>query len=667
MQIFIKKIFILLLAISITSGIKSQTGKFTLTGKVINIKKEKLHNVLYKLYKNNTVVDSSLTSLQGSFNIKFDLNSIYLLEFSKEGFVSKKIIVDTQIPRGYTGKFYKKINIVILDSIGKGDIRSEAGLPVLKYYFNLKADDFVSEKISGNKNNEKILFKHIEKLKKEIEFYKNELEKQKKIFADNLNQNNQDSILIKEAQIKANKIIANARYKASLILEASKKDSADRISSLEKATKNLTDEDFKNLNVDEKEFKDKKTVITYQKQIQELTQRQNKTAIDSLDIQEHKLGLRKEFIELARTKLENDRLLAKTHEDSLKIQQREAELFLIEQNMQMAAQEIDAARKELALKDLQLKQKNIIIYGTLLGLLLLFILLIVIYMHYREKKKMNQILEDQNKKLEQQNKKIQDQNHQIMASIKSGERIQSAILPSKQLLTHFFPNSFVFFLPRDVVSGDFYWFSYQDNKLFIATVDCTGHGVPGAFMSLIGNTLLNHIVNEKGIYTPSEILKELHLGVRQALSQSRSTESEDHADGMDISLCRFDKKKKEIKLALANHTAFILNKGAITEIEGDEFGIADELIGDDKPQFTDHTFSMDKDATLYMFSDGFPDQFGGPKNKKFYMSNLKKLFIENEALPMQEQYKKLSEKFIEWKGNNRQFDDVLVMGFKLDL
>ena len=667
MQIFIKKIFILLLILSISLGIKSQTGKFTLTGKVINTKKEKLHDVLYKLYKNNTPVDSALTSVQGSFNIKFDLNSIYLLEFSKKGFVSKKIIIDTQIPKGYTGKFYKKINIVILDSVGKGDLRSEAGLPVLKYYFNLKEDDFVSENISGNKNNEKLLFKHIEKLKKEINHYKNELEKQKELLSGNPNQNQQDSLLIREAQIKADKIIANARHKASLILEASKKDSADRASSLEKATKNITDEDFETLNVDEKEFKEKQAVITYQKQIQELTQRQNKTAEDSLDIQEHKLSLRKEFIELARAKLENDRLMAKTHEDSLKIQQREAELFLIEQNMQMAAKEIDAARKELALKDLQLRQKNIIIYGTLIGLLLLFILLIVIYRHYREKKKMNQILEAQNKKLEEQNNKISAQNHQIMESIKSGERIQSAILPSNQLLTHFFPDSFVFFLPRDVVSGDFYWFSVQDNKLFVAAVDCTGHGVPGAFMSLIGNTLLNHIVNEKGIYTPSEILKELHLGVRQALSQSRSEESEDHADGMDISLCRFDKKNKEIKLALANHTAFILNKGEITEIEGDEFGIADELIGDDKPEFTDHTFPMNKDATLYMFSDGFPDQFGGPKNKKFYISNLKKLFIKNEALSMQEQYNQLSDKFKEWKGNNRQFDDVLVMGFKLDL
>ncbi len=667
MQILIKKIFFIFLILSISYGIKSQNGNFTLTGKVINIQKEKLQDVLYKLYKNNIPIDSALTSVQGSFNIKFDLNSIYLLEFSKAGFVSKKIIIDTQIPKGYSGKFYKKINIVILDSLGSGDLRSEAGLPVLKYYFNLKEDDFVSEKISGNKNNEKILFKHIEKLKKEINYYKNELEKQKNLFTKKNNQEQQDSILIIEAQKEADKIIASARHKASLILTASKKDSADRASSLEKATQNLTDEDFENLNVDEKEFKEKETVITYQKQIQELTQRQNKTAADSLDIQEHKLSLRKEFIELAHLKLEKDRLLARTKEDKIKIQQREAELFLIEQNMKMAEQEINAARKELVLKDLQIKQKNIIIYGTLLGLLLLFILLIVIYQHYREKKKMNQTLEAQNKKLEVQNKKIKEQNHQIMASIKSGERIQSAILPSNQLLTHFFPESFVFFLPRDVVSGDFYWFSVQDDKLFVAAVDCTGHGVPGAFMSLIGNTLLNHIVNEKGIYTPSEILKELHLGVRQALSQSRSKESEDHADGMDISLCRFDKKNKEIRLALANHTAFILNNGEVIEIEGDEFGIADELIGDDKPEFTDHIFPMDKSATLYMFSDGFPDQFGGAKNKKFYISNLKKLFIENESLSMKEQYNELSNKFQQWKGTNRQLDDVLVMGFKLDL
>ena len=239
-------------------------------------------------------------------------------------------------------------------------------------------------------------------------------------------------------------------------------------------------------------------------------------------------------------------------------------------------------------------------------------------------------------------------------------------LPSDKLLKHFFPESFVFFLPRDVVSGDFYWFSVQDDKLFVAAVDCTGHGVPGAFMSLIGNSLLNYIVNERGIHKPSEILKELHVGVNKALSQSMS-DNDDHVDGMDITLCRFEKSTKEVQMACANHTAFVINNGEVKEIEGDEFSIADELIREKVPEFTNHVFSMNKNATLYLFSDGFPDQMGGPKGKKYYTGNLKKLFVENQKLDASAQFDVLEKTFNEWKGSNRQLDDVLVMGFKLDL
>ena len=675
MQIFFKKTFFSFLILILSLSLKSQTGEFRLQGKVINKKKENLSRTKYILYKDNKIIDSAFTSVNGVFNIRFELNGQYLVEFVKKGYISKKIIVDTQVPNLYLGKFFNETNIIILDTIGAGDYRSLAGLPVIKYYFNVKKNGFSAKKLTGSKGNEDVLIKHINKLKKELALYKKELEKQKEIAA-NMQKHSAvpDSILLIKAQKKADSILSVAKQRAYLILEASKKDSANRLSSVEKLSNNLSDEDFENLEVDKKQFKEKEAVVNYNKQIEELTKRQNKTAFDSLDIKEQKLGLRKEFLELAKTKLENDRLKARTHEDSLRIQQREAELFLIEQNMEMATKEIDAARKELKLKDLQIRQKNLIIYGVILGLLFLLILLVVIYRHYQEKKQMNSVLESQNDKLENQNEKITQQNKllekqhtQIMKSIDSGRRIQAAILPSDKLLKHFFPESFVFFRPRDVVSGDFYWFSVQDNKLFIAAVDCTGHGVPGAFMSLIGNTLLNHIVNEKGIYTPSAILKELHLGVRKALSQSKSEDNDDHADGMDISLCAFDKENKIIQLALANHVAIIVNNGEIQEIEGDEFGIADELLGDDEPNFTDHTFNMDKNSTLYLFSDGFPDQFGGPKNKKFYISKLKQLFIDIQNVSVPDQHDKISERFYEWKGNNSQLDDVLVMGFKLDI
>ncbi len=673
MRIFFKKIFLLTLFISLFFYAQSQESKqgiLTVTGYVRNAENSNtfIKKAKYLIYMNQKLIDSTYTGVSGRYILNLKLNNNYLLVFSKEGFVSKKILIDTHVPACEASKNFSLKNLLIdLNKSSDENDLIAATLPVLKYSYSIKKGNFIPEKVTGTQNEVNILLKHINQLKKEINDYKDITAKQDLQIKELQITQNLGIKYEEEAQKKADSIIAAARIRAQLILEASKKDSAEKASSIEKATQNITETDFENLNVDKQEFKKKQEVIQYQKKIEELSKRQNKTAADSLNIKENKLGLKKEFLELAKAKLENDRLKAKTHEDSLKIQQREAELFLIEQNMKLAAQEIESAKKELALKELEIKQKNIIIYGTTAGLIILAGLLFIIFNLYRQKKKMNLVLEKQNIKLEEQNKQIKAQNLQILKSIDSGKRIQAAILPSNKLLLHFFPHSFVFFRPRDIVSGDFYWFSVQNNQLFIAAVDCTGHGVPGAFMSLIGNTLLNHIVNEKGIYTPSEILQELHLGVRAALSQSKSDENDDRSDGMDISLCRFDIEKKEITLALANHTAIILKKGEITEIEGDEFGIADELIGDEKPEFTNHNFPMDKEASLYMFSDGFPDQFGGPKNKKFYISNLKKLFIENENLSMQQQYEKINERFNEWKGSGRQYDDVLVMGFKLDL
>lgn len=673
MKIIFSKIFVLLLFISFFIKINAQEGYFQLRGRIITQEKVKLGNAKYKVYKNGEAIDSTLTSSNGAFTLKFELNNMYFVEFSKKGYTTKKIIIDTEVPSENSNGFYDQFNIIKLDSVGKGDIRSEAGLPVLKYRYNTNTDDFISEKIIGKiATNEKGSLKKIKELEAQLLLYQATVEQQKIELNKNKSFESEKNQIIQQAQIKADSIIASTNKKALRILAESKKDTINRKQKLERVVSDISGDDFKDLSVNENEFKNKEKVKNYEKRIKELTKRQNKSAVDSLNLKENKLSLRREFVDLARAQLEIDRLNVKTHEDSLRIEQREAELFLIEQNMEFAAQEIENAKKELALKDLELQKKNLILYGVVFGLILLLVLLSVIYFHYREKKRMNVTLESQNNELEKQNNQItlqnaqlEKQNHQIMASINYGKRIQDAILPSNKLLKHFFPESFVFFLPRDVVSGDFYWFSVQDDKLFVAAVDCTGHGVPGAFMSLIGNSLLNHIVNERGIHKPSEILKELHVGVNRALSQSMS-ENDDHVDGMDITLCRFEKSTKEVQLACANHTAFVINNGEVEEIEGDEFSIADELIGEDIPEFTNHVLPMNKNATLYMFSDGFPDQMGGPKGKKYYTGNLKKLFIENQKLSATVQNEVLENKFNEWKGSYKQLDDVLVMGFKLD-
>jgi serine phosphatase RsbU (regulator of sigma subunit) len=253
-----------------------------------------------------------------------------------------------------------------------------------------------------------------------------------------------------------------------------------------------------------------------------------------------------------------------------------------------------------------------------------------------------------------------------MDSINYAKRIQDAMLPSDELIRNYFPESFIYFKPRDIVSGDFYWFSVQDNKLFIAIVDCTGHGVPGAFMSLIGNSLLNHIVNEKKIHDPALILTELNNGVNLALSQKKPGDDE-REDGMDLTLCCFDKNKKDLKIACANHTAIIITDGEIHEFHGDEISIGESYSKVANLQFTNHNFPFKENSMMYLFSDGYQDQIGGPKNKKFMVGNFINFLTQNQSEAMNLQFDKLNEKFKEWKGDNKQTDDILVMGIRLKM
>ncbi len=262
--------------------------------------------------------------------------------------------------------------------------------------------------------------------------------------------------------------------------------------------------------------------------------------------------------------------------------------------------------------------------------------------------------------------KIAKQNKQIMDSIHYAKRIQDATLPSERLFKSYFPNSFIYFKPRNVVSGDFYWLSVQDDKFFVAAVDCTGHGVPGAFMSLIGNALLNNIVNERKIYNPAKILGELNKGVLKALNQSNNGQIEKGSDGMDLTICRFDKNKNEIQMALANHTAFIIdNKQEVIEIDGDDISIGDLLFDIKDVKFTTHTVNFKKGDTIYLFSDGYQDQLGGPKYKKLLAKHFKQILQNNNNNDISLISEELNNKLTNWKKNYEQTDDILVMGMRL--
>jgi serine phosphatase RsbU (regulator of sigma subunit) len=261
-------------------------------------------------------------------------------------------------------------------------------------------------------------------------------------------------------------------------------------------------------------------------------------------------------------------------------------------------------------------------------------------------------------KVEDQRKQIAEKNQDITASIKYAQNIQSAILPSKLKFKALLPDSFVLFKPKDIVSGDFYWIAEEGGYIFVVAADCTGHGVPGAFMSMIGNEILNKTILGKGIYDPGEILNELHLQVCSALKLEESKVK----DGMDISLCRIDTKNAQMEFAGAKNPLLIKRNNEFITIKGNRYPIGGDL---EERDYKTESISMKEKDQYYIFSDGLQDQFGGPKDKKLKISRVKETILKASD-SMEKQKKDLEQLFYEWKINTEQTDDVLFIGFSID-
>ncbi|MCD6017008.1 MAG: Response regulator containing a CheY-like receiver domain and a domain protein [Bacteroidetes bacterium] len=280
----------------------------------------------------------------------------------------------------------------------------------------------------------------------------------------------------------------------------------------------------------------------------------------------------------------------------------------------------------------------------------------------REEKEKVEII---NKEVIEQKTVIEHHNIEITDSIKYAKNIQEALLPNLSEIGNLFQNSFVLYMPKDIVSGDFYWFARNGDTRFIAAVDCTGHGVPGAFMSIVGNTLLNEIVNEKKITAPGDILLELHKGVKIALNQN--AKEFERRDGMDITLCAFNSNAGEIQYAGANRPLWIYRKDKGYELEiikATKYPIGG-LELEESRVYQNHVVPVNEGDCLYLFSDGYADQFGGPKGKKFMLTNLQRTLLENVESPMEVQKQKLMDAFMDWKDEAEQIDDVLVIGIRI--
>jgi ligand-binding sensor domain-containing protein/serine phosphatase RsbU (regulator of sigma subunit) len=292
------------------------------------------------------------------------------------------------------------------------------------------------------------------------------------------------------------------------------------------------------------------------------------------------------------------------------------------------------------------------------------IISIFVFIKAREKKliRENRILEEKvaerTAEVVQKSKELEEKNKDITDSIRYAKRIQNAILPPEDA----FAETFILFKPKDIVSGDFYWLAVTEKKQFVAAVDCTGHGVPGAFMSIIGYNSLNKIIKEYEFEEPAAILDQLNDDVSSTLQQQ--SEEDEVKDGMDIALIAYNLHTRELEFAGAYNPLYLIRDGELTEIKGDRFAIGRSSIKVGQ-KFTNHKLELKPNDITYIFSDGYADQFGGTEGKKLKSKAVKDILLSIQDLSMQEQKDYLDKKIIEWRGSLPQIDDILVIGSKV--
>jgi len=644
------------------------------TGKVYQTiidtdKKITYKNAIFKLLKTpydllktktaaNTVVscvlDGKVVYLKtvksdGLFDFDLVYGKQYRIELLKQGYFLSTILVDT---RNVPEKLHKKgLKIdTDVDVIKKENGVSEFGFPMIKILYDTRVSSF-------REDEEHNLFVHTELERTRIELTNSKAlskevdrlsgEAKKKLYKD----------IEKEraaAALEAQQIIEKAKSKADSIIN----------NSMSQKITNLTSPiNFTQANV---ASSDTNEVVS---SVMLLPSEMNMS--DSIE-----LGDKKSQVESAKKMLELAKLKATTKMDSLLIIERESKILAAENEILHTEQKLKDAERSLMLQSSKAKEdkmfRNILMAGIGLMVLLAFIL----FAGIRRKKKDNQIILLQKLAVEEQHKEITD-------SINYAKKIQTALLTTKEMWSKISDENFVFFKPRDVVSGDFFW-AHHDEKRNISiwcVSDCTGHGVPGAFMSMLGIGYLNEIVLENDVLQPDLILNELRAKIISSLGQS--SDNSQQKDGMDLALCVWNKNDNTLEYAGANNSLCILRsiehitegqknhrktildnkqENAIVEYKADKQPVGAYM--DDLKPFTSTTIPLFKGDTIISFTDGFPDQFGGIKGKKFKYRPFKELFLNhNESLS--KQCLRLEKQFEIWQGDLEQTDDVCVVAIKI--
>lgn len=255
---------------------------------------------------------------------------------------------------------------------------------------------------------------------------------------------------------------------------------------------------------------------------------------------------------------------------------------------------------------------------------------------------------------------IQRQKNRIAESLQYARVIQKAVLPTEEQVKNIFPNNFVLLLPKDILSGDFYWVHKKGKQICFAVADCTGHGVPGAMMSVMGISFLNELVAKTCDFKANRLLNQLREKVMKALGQTGAGDVSE--DGMDIALCIIDEDNETLQFSGAYNPLYIVRNGKLIILSPDHMPVGVHIM--EEKSFTNHEIKLEEDDIIYLFSDGYPDQVGGPKNKKFMYNNFRDLILNIHKNPMEKQKEILKSTLAEWMGTRKQIDDILIMGVK---
>ncbi len=611
-----------------------------------------LEGVKILVEKNGLEVSQANTEAKGLFNLKLDLNNEYVIRFSKEGVNKESLIINTDVKDLTDTSVYElkdwKVSMNS-DNIALAATNDLFGFllnkPSGKIYFSKRKKRFMADgsyehlfkkQLDDISETSKILLTSVVEDKKKLEIEKLRVESENKLKEIELLRKNkelQDAALnAKESEILNQKLEADKKEQSLALLE-------------------------KERQIKELKFKEQEAALIKQ----QLEAERKANVIQRMDMARK---LQEAVLKQKQTELsETTNALTETKlESSIK------------------EKEIGVLSKEKELQSRELKQKQMIIFIGLGGLLLIAGFSFILWRNIRQKKKANLVLarqageiSRQKNEIEEKSRLIEEKSIETEQSIIYAQRIQHAILPPLNEIDEYLNNYFVLYKSKDIVSGDFYFFSdkYANRKenanVIIAAADCTGHGVPGAFMSLVGCEKLKDAVDISS--EPGEILKELNIGLKAALRQTGDNATSTR-DGMDIALCVIPleiNKKEEvtIKFSGANRPIWIIknNSRELIEIKATKHAIGG-LTMDDQV-FEQHEITLNRGDIFYLFSDGFADQFGGVHRKKLMTKKFKEILVEISTLEMKTQEKYLFDFMEEWKGDVEQIDDILVIGVKV--